>query len=454
MYSLLRSASAIALRWYYADVTVIGADRVPATGPLLVAVNHPNALVDVLVAGRAVERRLMFTAKATLFQNPVGAALLRRIGVLPLRRASDEASAGAAVDPARNAQVFDAVADALATGSAILIFPEGKSHDEPAMAPARTGAARMALHARDSRRVTGIRVVPVGLIFEKKERPRSRILAVVGEPLDVDRIAAGSDNPVAALTTEIDQRIRALTLNYATVDEAEQDARLAKGLAAIIRFEAPAVGDAGDLRRRAEIARHLPGLRTALFTGDPQLRERATAFEERLAAFDHELRTYRVALDDFSIARGAGPGAAFVIRELFVVLIAGPIATWGWINHLLPFTGALAAGKRQRHSAADPAMRAIVAGAAFVLMIYLLQGAAVSVFAGPWWGLAYLASLPLAADINLKMRDRLYRATRRARTYFFFRSHPALHEELLERARALRTEALSLANDSGVVDVG
>lgn len=452
IYSLLRSAAAVALRWYYADVTIVGAERVPTTGPLLVAVNHPNALVDVLVAGRAVPRRLVFTAKATLFANPVAASLLRRVGVVPLRRASDE-SGPASVDRSRNAQVFDAIADALASASAILIFPEGKSHDEPAVSPLRSGAARMAMHARTTRGVAGIRIVPIGLIFQRKDRPRSRILAIVGEPIEVDAFAAEKPSVVADLTAGIDRGIRALTLNYSTIEEAERDARLSRTLSALVRFDAPSVGDPGDLRMRAEIARLLPRLRAELLGGRTGHRERAISFEASLDSLDQALQKHSVSLADLTISRDVGPGAVFVARELAVFLVAGPIALWGWINHLLPFRAALAAGGRVRHSAADPAMRTILAGAVFVLMVYLLQGAIVTLLAGPWWGLAYVLSLPVAADINLRMQDRLHRAIRRARTYLYFRGKPAVHDQLVRQAVALRAEALALADASGLVDL-
>jgi hypothetical protein len=77
----------------------------------------------------------------------------------------------------------------------------------------------------------------------------------------------------------------------------------------------------------------------------------------------------------------------------------------------------------------------------------------VALIAGPWWGLGYVASLPVAADINLRLRDRLYRAMRRARTYLRFRARPALHDEITARARELRSEAVALAHASGLVDV-
>ena len=47
VYALLRAAAGIALRWFYRDIQVVGAERVPRDRPLLVVVNHPNALVDV-----------------------------------------------------------------------------------------------------------------------------------------------------------------------------------------------------------------------------------------------------------------------------------------------------------------------------------------------------------------------------------------------------------------------
>jgi glycerol-3-phosphate O-acyltransferase/dihydroxyacetone phosphate acyltransferase len=453
IYSLLRSAAGVALRWYYADLTIVGADRAPERGPLLVVVNHPNALVDVLVAARAVPRRLMFTAKATLFANPVAAFTLRSLGVLPLRRASDEAASGTALDPARNAQSFDAVAEALSRSAAILIFPEGKSHDEPALAPARTGAARMVLHARDTRHVAGIRIVPIGLVFERKDRPRSRIVAVVGDVIDADPLIAQSQDAVADLTSAIDTSLRALTLNYSSVENADRDARLARTLHALLRFEAPPVSNPGAFRERTEIARVLPALRQVLTSERADLRHRALSFESALTEFEGRLRAARISVDDFTIARDTGSGLAFLLRESVVLLFAGPVAFWGWLNHVVPFRAALLAGGRAKHSAADPAMRTIVAGAAFVMMMYMLQGAAVTILAGPWWGLGYVVSLPVAADINLRMRDRLHRAVRRARSYLFFRGRPAVQDDLTAQARVLRAEAVALANASGLVDI-
>jgi glycerol-3-phosphate O-acyltransferase/dihydroxyacetone phosphate acyltransferase len=190
LYAALRFITGIALRWFYRDVRVRHAEGVPRRPtPLLVVVNHPNALVDALLAGWAMPRRIKITAKATLFENPLLGWFLRVAGVIPLRRASDErrrrhASSAAAArgapaaespDRARNVDAFRAILEYLERGGAVLIFPEGKSHDEPALAPLRTGPARIALQAHDEGRVRSLAILPIGLVFERKWAPRDSL---------------------------------------------------------------------------------------------------------------------------------------------------------------------------------------------------------------------------------------------------------------------------------------
>ena len=120
IYPVFKPIVQVALRWYYRRITTTGVERVPRTGPVFLAVNHPNALIDALVVGACLPRQVGFTAKATIFANPLVARFLTSAGVVPLRRAADEVKAGseAATDPSRNAASFDAVAQALARGAA------------------------------------------------------------------------------------------------------------------------------------------------------------------------------------------------------------------------------------------------------------------------------------------------------------------------------------------------
>jgi len=211
IYGLFRWFTGIALHWFYSNIEVVGKERIPSEGPVLLAASHHNALVDCLIAGWIIPRRLTITAKATLMDNTFLAWLLPAVGVVPLRRASDEraAQSSGVISKTRNVDAFKSLLDALETGRMVLIFPEGKSHSEPALAPLKTGIARIALEARDVRGISELQINPLGLSFEDKANPGTAVLAEFGEPIRMDEL--GSID-VGSLTRLIEDRLAAVSL--------------------------------------------------------------------------------------------------------------------------------------------------------------------------------------------------------------------------------------------------
>jgi 1-acyl-sn-glycerol-3-phosphate acyltransferase len=209
-YRIIKWITGIALHWFYRDIRIVGRDQIPLSGPLLVAVNHQNALVDSLIVGWVIPRRIAMTAKATLVDNPAIAFLFKILNVVPLRRASDEARkpGTTGLDRTRNAGAFREILGLLAGGGAVLIFPEGKSHNESGLEPLKSGMARLALQARDEQGVRGVQILPLGLVFEDKGAPGTVVGARVGIPISVDDWD-GKD--AAALTEEIALRLRAVS---------------------------------------------------------------------------------------------------------------------------------------------------------------------------------------------------------------------------------------------------
>lgn len=207
IYGLLKWIAGIALHWFYRDIRVEGAEKIPTTGPLLIAVNHQNALVDSLIVGWIVPRRITMTAKATLTRNPLIALLFRVLGVVPLRRSTDELrdSGKASINRSRNAGAFREILDVLDHQRSVLIFPEGKSHSERGLEPLKTGLARLALQARDGWSIKGLSVLPLGLVFEDKASPGTIVGVHVGEPIEMNSWH-GTDH--VALTMEIAKRLR------------------------------------------------------------------------------------------------------------------------------------------------------------------------------------------------------------------------------------------------------
>ncbi len=448
LYRALRAAAAAALRWHYADVVVQGAGRIPSEGPLIIASNHPNALVDALVVCTTLRRRVLITARATLFEHPLLVFLLRTVGVVPLRRAKDELAAmqGGALTPARNAETFRLVTDALARGGAVLIFPEGISHDEPMLAPLKTGAARMALAAAAAN-VHGVRVLPIGLIFEQKERLRSRVLVRVGEPIDIDawRARTASDD-ASILTADIDVALRHVTLNFASEARAHRAVALARALAAITEAP-PALGQPRALATEAELARRIEAATDALEVAPSAIAREADMFIARVEALEARVGTSGAALAEVQISPRLLQGVWFVVRESLVLAVALPVAVLGRVIHWLPLRAARRLAMRPH--AADPsrdqpAMRTILLGLALVLIWYALQASLVAHWLGGAAATLWLVVLFVAGHVDFLLHDRLGRVWRRARTYLALRADPRLREEWLREVRTLIADGLAL----------
>jgi glycerol-3-phosphate O-acyltransferase / dihydroxyacetone phosphate acyltransferase len=454
IYALMRAVAGLALRWFYSSIDVSGVERIPKRRPLLLVVNHPNALVDALIVAWIVPRRVLITAKATIFQNPLANALLRWVGVVPLRRASDEPVPNG-LDAARNRATFRAVQDALRRGGTVLIFPEGRSTDAPSLGPLKTGAARMALSARESGAVAGLAVVPIGLTFERKQSPRTRVFAQIGEPIVMDdwQAPVGVGMPDSdALTNEIETRLRALTLNYTTIDDAARAVRLASSIAAVL--DGPPTIGSGERRLGVEagIAKRIDVLASRLPEATPAVRDRAERLVDRLDALQREIANRGLRIEDVNIRVDGTAGARFVFRETWILLLGGPIALWGAINHWLPFRAAEAVAVRPGGDNADPAMRAVVGGAVFVLITYALQTVLVDRLWGWRVALVYLASLPIAADINFWLRERMGRARRRAKAFMVFRRDPAMRSRLVNELASLRDDVTTLDRELGEIE--
>ncbi len=150
---------------------VLGAWRVPTTGPLIFAVNHAHNIDGPMVMGVA-PRPTHFLIKKEAFVGPLG-QFLTGIGQVQVDRASTDRTA-----IARALGVLE-------SGGVLGIFPEG-TRGEGDFASLRAGLAYFAVRG-------GAPIVPVA-VLGSSERPgrlikalpplRSRVDVVFGDPFD------------------------------------------------------------------------------------------------------------------------------------------------------------------------------------------------------------------------------------------------------------------------------
>ncbi|MEX0984359.1 MAG: lysophospholipid acyltransferase family protein [Actinomycetota bacterium] len=189
----------IPLAWSYLSWRFEGLEKIPRSGPALIACNHASYLDPIANAYAVVKagRRPRFLSKEELFQAPLLKWALPGLRQIPVRRGSGDRGALAQAERA------------LAAGEVVVIYPEGTvtTREDGLPMQGKTGTVRIALAA-------GVPVIPMASwgsapVWQKSGpgslRPRRPVWVKVGDPIDLlaqgDRLEDFAS--VRAMTAEV-----------------------------------------------------------------------------------------------------------------------------------------------------------------------------------------------------------------------------------------------------------
>jgi 1-acyl-sn-glycerol-3-phosphate acyltransferase len=173
------------LRAYGARVVVHGPDLLALDGPCVVVANHQSGLDPVTVA-RALPLSLRILAMQELFRIAVLGRALRTIGMIEVDRDSPSLRT-----------IVKSVAELLAAGHSVLIFPEGKLSVDGSVREFKDGAFLMAV-------MNQVPVLPVAICGT------NRVWPAVGRAIrgGTVHVTVGSPIPTEGLSRRDVRKVR------------------------------------------------------------------------------------------------------------------------------------------------------------------------------------------------------------------------------------------------------
>jgi hypothetical protein len=282
-----------------------------------------------------------------------------------------------------------------------------------------------------------VRIVPVGITYEEKNRFRSKVHVEVGPALEVSRWlekpGEAPQDAVRRLTQAIADALSAVTLNL----EAWEDLPIlqtAEALYALDQGERP-----GDPERQKAFARGMALLRAE----QPARFER---IKSALASYQRRLSLVRVAPHELSFRYRPATVARFVVKNV-LWLLGLPAWLLGMALFAMPYWIPVALVKltkveRDTESTVKVLTAMVLAPLWWALVTGLAwwQG-------GPAWGVTALVSVPPLALFTRYYLERRGAALRDARVFFVLGSRARLKSALLAEGMELAREVATLADE-------
>jgi glycerol-3-phosphate O-acyltransferase/dihydroxyacetone phosphate acyltransferase len=435
-YSVVRGIGRFWLWFFFRDVDAVRADLVPASGPVLLCINHPNNLIDSLLVGAILPRKVHYLATAALFRNPLVARFLTACGAIPVYRKQDDPDK---MD--RNADAFAACFRALEGGRLVGIYPEGTTHSESRVQRIKTGAARIALDYQAAGRGAPLALIPVGITFEARKAFRGHVRVSFGEAIPLGAYAAAyRDEPakaVEALTTTIQWAMEAEILHVGRPER--QD--LIRAVDEIYR---------SDLIRELQEERGLGTRQIDPLRLSRAIADAAAHFEERdperVARLWTAVQKYRAMLAAYHVrdqavrARAQRPPARARLRRSWEASIGLPFFAYGLVVNGLPYLLPRWIARRTARKETDYATTRLLASIVAFPLFWAVEIWIVWSLLGSAWAGGFALSLPLSGLLAYRYLGGVGRLRNQLRFGVLSLTHRQSATRLLAERQALVAE--------------
>ena len=419
------------VRIFYRNLEITGTENIPNDSGLIVCANHVNALIDVVVLQASTKKDLRPLARSGLFLNPILKPILNFIGAVPIYRRNDPGS-----NTEQNKDSFIKCYELLAENETIIIFPEGQSHSDPHINKLKTGAARIALGAKQEN-AKAPTVLPVGLTFSRKGKFRSDVLVQYGAAIDLSvPDQTDSFESVELITDRIKQALAKVTLNADSWEDIYLITRLEK-------FFALRRGKyrKGQLKERFHALQRLIDAQRILRIYEP---DKVRSLVKQLRGFERLCKCCGIRDYHLTIQYKPLLIIVFFMRLIVVSLLGLPIAIWGALNCIVPYQLTRIVARRIATGPDQYDTASVTFGMFFFSIFWSTQLYIAYLFFGTTAALFYMASLIISAPFALLLRKEYHIILDNIKIFFLFMRKKQLREYLEAKRKEIEIELARL----------
>lgn len=319
IYRFIQGLVWVSYALYFRRIVFINRERLKARGPMLVISNHPNTLMDPLMALYRMREQCFLLANYSLFKNPIGNAILSTLYCIPIQRMNDVPDG----QPLRNEEAFRRCDEHLLGGGSIYIAVEGASFPERRVRELKTGMARIAFSAEmQTNFELDLRILPIVITYFDSLKFWKDVVVEIGEPISVDSWRkAYNQNPRKAIgdfTQSVENQMITHTIQCT---DAEED-KFLKKIEAILQSE-----------NYLETQKHYERSKNILNKIHTWQKEDLSSFEK----FKSDVDNYFSKLKELNINDlNKNIFAKTPPLSILKLLVGLPIFIYGFINNIIP----------------------------------------------------------------------------------------------------------------------
>ena len=432
LYYVLKYLSIFLVNVFFRRLHVEHKDRIRKTGPIILAANHPNTMMDPLLVALLCGRNPHFLGKSTLFNSKIAKWFFASVRVLPVYRKLD-----AEKEMGKNAEIFEKCYMALEAGNALVIMPEGISQMDGTLHEIKTGTARIGLgaEARNAFEL-GVQIVPAGINYSSPTEFFSDVHCRFGRPINLKDYRQLYEKDEYEAVYEVTRQIRDALEKLTTTVENSETASVLENLQKIYKMEL-AVG----LGLHENLDQHdfsmTRGMADAINWYSNQFPKSFNKMDKRMTHYLAKVEGLELRDELLSTVQGKKTFTRRAVGLLGVVL-GFPIYLWGFLNNFLAYLIPRNLVRVLGTSLEYLSTIKMLSGFVIFALFYTLQTIAVwyLTHSGLWTTL-YIVSLLPAGIFARFYHDTMQRYRQHIRIFTLFVRRKTLMYEIIQERMAL-----------------